>query len=77
MNKCTNFKILFYMAAIQYPMKAGTESQEIFSVSGDVAQIRSLLVSGCGLGLAEGLDNDKTVTGCASFTTGTVGANGG
>ena len=58
-------------------IKAGTEAQEIFSANGTVEHIRSLLVSGCGLGLAEGLDNDRTVTGCASFTTGTVGPNGG
>lgn len=58
--------------------QAGTEAQEVFTIGQvDMDKIRAVLVSGCGLGLADGLDTDRTVTGCSSFITGTLGPNGG
>lgn len=38
--------------------------------------IRTVIVPSMKLGLAADLDNEKTVTGCSSFLTGTLGADG-
>ncbi|KAJ1397739.1 hypothetical protein B484DRAFT_458636 [Ochromonadaceae sp. CCMP2298] len=41
-----------------------------------MSHVRISLVAALKIGLAEGLDNEKTVTGSASFLTGTMGADG-
>ena len=57
------------------------EQQEVFTASKPIdastlAFIRQQLVPALKLGLAEGLDNENTVTGCSSFRTGTPGPDG-
>lgn len=57
------------------------EAQQVFSSAKPVdatllTHIRTVLVPSMRLGLAEGLDNERTVTGSASFLTGTVGPDG-
>ena len=53
------------------------EVQEVFSTSqsldaAHLAQLRGSLVAGLHIGIAAGLDaSEKTLTGCASFRTGT------
>ena len=57
------------------------ESQEIFQCNIDVNEnlvnrMRSNLIPRLRIGFAEGLDNALTLTGCASFKTGTIGPDG-
>lgn len=70
-----------YMQRWQAITGEGTEAQQVFSAARPVNPdalnyIRNVLVPAMHLGLAEGLDNEKTVTGCLTFTTGTIGGDG-
>ena len=58
------------------------EVQEVFSSAVPITaqlmqEIRSVYAPALHLGLATGLDTDLTVTGCASFRTGTPAPEGG
>jgi hypothetical protein len=60
---------------------ADAEAQLVFASGRTVdaallAHIRTAIAPAMHLGLAEGLDNERTVTGSSSFLTGTVGADG-
>jgi len=70
-----------YMARWKALESEKGEQQEVFSASKPIdsntlAFIRQQLVPALKLGLAEGLDNENTVTGCSSFRTGTPGPDG-
>jgi hypothetical protein len=70
-----------YMARWKALEGADNEAQLVFSSARPVDpallhHIRSAIAPAMRLGLAEGLDNEKTVTGCCSFLTGTIGADG-
>jgi len=59
----------------------GTEGQVVFSSSKPVdahlmQYLKTVFAPSMRLGVAEGLDSDRTLTGCCSFITGTVGADG-
>lgn len=59
----------------------GTEAQQVFSSSTAIdanlmKHVKTVIFPGMGVGAAEGLDNERTATGSASFRTGTVGADG-
>ncbi len=59
----------------------GTEQQQVFQASEQItpsyiAQLRSAVFPAFNIGLVEGIDTPTTVTGCFSFITGTVGADG-
>ena len=43
----------------------------------DLTWLKGDLAAGLGLGLAEGVDGPASLTGCASFCTGTTGPTGG
>lgn len=70
-----------YMARWKAITAEGTENQAVFNSSKPVDAnllnyIKNTLFPGSRLGLAEGLDNERTATGSCSFLTGTVGADG-
>lgn len=60
----------------------GRETQEVFTAvvkpltPAVIAQVRSKVFSAMHIGLAEGVDTDVTITGCATFRTGTMGPDG-
>lgn len=58
-----------------------TEAQVVFTSGSSVSpqlldRIRAVMMPALGVGIAEGLDNDKTFTGCTTFMTGTALADG-
>lgn len=60
----------------------GLEAQEIFSSAEPLTPqhlgfIRTQVFPGLHIGLATGIDNETSVTGSASFRTGTAGPDGG
>lgn len=70
-----------YMARWKALEGADNEAQLVFASGKPVdpallTQIRTVLAPAMRLGLAEGLDNERTVTGSSSFLTGTLGADG-
>eukprot|EP00597_Dinobryon_sp_UTEXLB2267_P004404 CAMPEP_0170077612 /NCGR_PEP_ID=MMETSP0019_2-20121128/14391_1 /TAXON_ID=98059 /ORGANISM="Dinobryon sp., Strain UTEXLB2267" /LENGTH=1040 /DNA_ID=CAMNT_0010290039 /DNA_START=81 /DNA_END=3203 /DNA_ORIENTATION=- len=65
-----------YMSRWRSIEGSGTEAQQVVGCPVDMAWLRGEMVAGLGLGLAEGLDGPASVTGCASFTTGTLGPSG-
>jgi len=70
-----------YMSRWQSIEGPGTEAQEVFTSAKPVdpallTHIRTVVAPAIRLGFAEGLDNEKTVTGSSSFLTGTMGADG-
>jgi hypothetical protein len=70
-----------YMARWKALDGAEAEAQLVFASARPVdatlmQHVRSVLVPAMKLGLAEGLDNERTVTGTSTFLTGTPGADG-
>jgi AP-2 complex subunit alpha len=70
-----------YMARWKAITAEGTENQLVFSarktVNGDLLNfIKTNLFVNSKIGIAEGLDNDRTATGSCTFLTGTAGADG-
>ncbi len=58
-----------------------TEAQQVFSAGKPITpemikHVQTVLMPGMSVGVAEGLDNDKTFTGSCTFMTGTAGADG-
>lgn len=58
-----------------------TEAQVVFNSGSSVSpqlmdRVRSFMMPALGVGVAEGLDTDKTFTGCTTFMTGTALADG-
>jgi len=58
-----------------------TESQQVFTAGKPITletmkHIQTVFMPSLNVGVAEGLDNDKTFTGSSTFITGTVGAEG-
>jgi hypothetical protein len=70
-----------YMARWKALEADNTEAQEIFTVPGAItvetmARVKNVIIPALHIGLAGGLDSDVTCTGCCSFRTGTVNAQG-
>lgn len=71
-----------YMARWKSIEGEGTEAQMIFNARDAILDaavvqfVKTTIAAGINLGLADGLDTDKTLTGSCSLLTGTMGADG-